>query len=401
MRLADLLEMSVEVHARHRLRGVLTLGGIAIGVTAVVILTSLGSAAKQYVVDQFAGLGTNLVIVLPGKVETSGVPTFGGSTRDLTVEDAESLLHRAQAVRRVAPLSMGTARLTWGGRNRDVRVIGTTAEFRTIRDLQMRLGQFLPPGDPRIGAPVAVIGSNVHRDVFGNENPVGQAVRIGQSRFRVIGALEPHGANLGINVDDMVMVPVQSGLRLFGQTGLFRIFTQANSADEVPRLVTEVKRVLIDRHDGLEDFTIITQASMLKTFQSVIDAITVALAGIAAISLAVAGIGIMNVMLVSVSERGPEVGLLKALGARRRQILSVFLSDAIMISGAGAAIGIVLGVIVVGIGAAALPDFPLRPDLGWIAVVAVLALVAGVAFGLLPARRAAGLAPVDALRGKR
>jgi len=198
-----------------------------------------------------------------------------------------------------------------------------------------------------------------------------------------------------------VLVPVATGLRLFDQTGLFRIFTQANSPEDVPVVIRQVTRVLKDRHDGLEDFTLITQEAMLKTFQSVIDVLTVALAGIAAISLAVAGIGIMNVMLVSVSERAPEVGLLKALGARRRQILSVFLSDAVMISSAGAVIGVIFGVALVGVGAAIFPDFPLRPDLAWIAVVLVLALAAGVLFGLMPARRAAALAPVDALRGKR
>jgi putative ABC transport system permease protein len=401
MRIRDLLEMSVEVQARHRLRTGLTLGGIAIGVTAVVVLTSLGTAAKAYVRNQFAGLGTNLVIVLPGKVETSGLPTFGGATRDLTIEDAESVQRQAPAVRSVAPLSMGAARFVWGGRHRDVRVVGTTSEFRGIRNLVMRLGLFLPPGDPRIGGPVAVIGSNIHREVFSGQNPIGQAVRIGKTRFRVIGALESQGANLGINLDDAVMVPVATGLRMFDQTSLFRIFVQAASAEDVPQVQRQLKRVLIDRHDGFEDFTLITQQAMLATFQSVIDALTVALAGIAAISLAVAGIGIMNVMLVSVSERAPEVGLLKALGARRRQILSVFLSDAVMISSAGAVIGIVVGVAAVLVGAAIFRDFPLRPDPVWIGVVLALSLGAGVLFGLLPARRAASLAPVDALRGKR
>lgn len=401
MTLRDLIGLSLEAQTRHRLRTVLTLGGIAIGVSAVVVLTSLGTAAKAYVVNQFADLGSNLVIVLPGKVETTGFPTFGGSTRDLTIEDAESLLRRAPAVRRVAPLSMGTTRFTWGGLHRDVRVIGTTAEFHTMRNLRLRLGQFLPPGDPRLGSPVAVIGANVHREVFRGRNPIGQAVRLGQSRYRVIGALEPQGANLGLNVDDMVIVPVVSGLRLFDQTGLFRIFLQANSPAEVPLVIRQAKRALTDRHDGLEDFTLITQAAMLATFQSVIDALTLALAGIAAISLAVAGIGIMNVMLVSVSERAAEVGLLKAIGARRRQILAVFLSDAIIVSGAGALCGVLAGVLVVGVGALVFRDFPLRPDVGWIVAVLVLAIGAGVVFGLMPARRAARLAPVDALRGRR
>ena len=401
MTLRDLIGLSLEAQLRHRLRTALTLGGIGIGVTAVVILTSLGTAAKAYVTSQFSGLGTSVVIVLPGKVETSGFPTFGGSTRDLTIEDTESLLKRAPAVRTVAPISMGTARFAWGGRHRDVRVVGTTAEFKVIRGLRLRLGQFLPAGDPRMASPVAVIGANVHREVFVGQNPIGQAVRLGQNRFRVIGVLEPQGTNLGLDVDEMVMVPVTSGLRLFDQTGLFRIFTQGGGPEDVPEIVRQIRRVLTDRHDGLEDFTLITQQAMLKTFQSVIDALTVALAGIAAISLAVAGIGIMNVMLVSVSERAAEVGLLKALGARRRQILSVFLADAVMISSAGGLIGVVFGVLLVGVGALVFPAFPLRPDLGWIMVAMTLTLVAGILFGLMPARRAARLAPVDALRGRR
>ena len=400
MTLLDLFGLSLEAQTGHRLRTVLTLGGIAIGVAAVVLLTSLGTAAKAYVVDQFASLGADLVIVLPGKVETTGVPTFGGSTHDLTIEDALGLLQRAPAVRRVAPLSMGTARLAWGGRERDVRVVGTSAEFKTIRSLHLRLGQFLPPGDPRTGAPIAVIGANVYRDVFQSQNPINQPVRIAQSRFRVIGVLEPQGANLGVNVDDMVIVPVTTGMRLFDQTGLFRVFAQAASADDVPRAIRQITNALIERHDGYEDFTIITQQAMLKTFGSVIDALTGALAGIAAVSLAVAGIGIMNVMLVSVSERAAEVGLLKALGARRRQILSVFLSDAVLISGAGGLIGVAVGAALVGIGALVFPDFPLKPDLGWIGAVMALALGAGALFGLMPARRAARLAPVDALRGR-
>jgi len=400
--LRDLMQLAFEAQWRHQLRTVLTLGGIAIGVTAVLVLTALGEAAKRYVVDEFAGIGSNLVIVLPGKTETAGgMPTIGGATRDLTIEDAEAVLRQAPAVRRVAPVSAGTARFSCEGRYRDVRVMGTTAEFKAIRSISMRTGQFLPPGDPRQGDPVVVIGPKIQAAIFPGENPVGKAVRIGDWRFRVIGVMEEKGSFLGIDFDDMALVPVMTGLRLFDQTTLFRIFTQAASAEEVPAAKEQIRRILIERHNDDEDFTMITQDAMLGTFRSVIDALTGALAGIAAVSLAVAGIGIMNVMLVSVSERAGEVGLLKALGARRRQILGVFLAEALMLSGSGAAAGIVIGSVLVWIAAAIFPDFPLAPSPMWIGVVAVLALAFGAAFGLMPARRAARLAAAEALRGAR
>jgi putative ABC transport system permease protein len=265
----------------------------------------------------------------------------------------------------------------------------------------MRVGQFLPPGDPRQGEPIVVIGPKIQAALFPGRNPVGEAVRIGDWRFRVIGVMEEKGEFLGIDFDDMALVPVTTGLRLFDQTSLFRIFTQAASTEEVPAAKEQIRAIIEERHDGEEDFTMITQEAMMGTFSAVIDALTAALAGIAAISLAVAGIGIMNVMLVSVSERSGEVGLLKALGARRRQILGVFLAEALMLSGGGAAAGVLTGSVLVWIAAALFPDFPIAPSPLWIGVVLGLALVAGVAFGLLPARRAAGLPAAEALRGKR
>jgi putative ABC transport system permease protein len=400
MKLRDLIRLAYEAQIGHRLRTGLTLGGIGIGVTAVLLLTALGEAAKGYVVNEFAGVGTNLVIVLPGKTETSGgMPTFGGTTRDLTIEDAEAVLRQCPAVRRLAPMSAGAARFQFEGRFRDVRVIGTTSDFKDIRSIAMRAGQFIPPGDPREGEPVVVIGPKIQQEVFAGVNPIGRPVRIGEWRFRVIGVMESKGDFLGVDYDDMAIVPVQTGLRLFDQKTLFRIFTQAASAQEVTAAKEQIRAVLMDRHRGDEDFTMITQDAMLSTFRSVIDALTAALAGIAAISLGVAGIGIMNVMLVSVSERASEVGLLKALGARRRQILGVFLAEALMLSASGAALGVIVGSVIVWIAAAIFPDIPLAPSPVWIGAVLVLALAAGAGFGLLPARRAAGLAAADALRG--
>jgi putative ABC transport system permease protein len=401
MKRGDLIELAGETLRIHRLRTGLTLTAIAIGVTAVLLLTALGDAAKAYVVQEFAGIGTNLVIVVPGKVETSGgMPAFGGSTRDLTLEDADAIKRQSPSVREVAPFSLGTGTIEYGERSRDVRVVGTTAQFLDVRKLSVAAGQFLPPGDPRQGDRVVVLGQKVAHELFQDENPLGRLVRVAQWRFRVIGILSAKGTSVGIDYDDLVLVPVSVALKMFNQTGLFRIMVEATGPTTVAVAVNQAKTVLIARHDDDEDFTLITQDAMLKTFSSVIDALTAGLAGIAAISLAVAGIGIMNVMLVSVSERTGEVGLLKALGARRRQILEVFLVEAVMLSSAGALAGVVTGVIIIYVAAAIWPFIPLHASAGWISLVIVLAVIAGVSFGLMPARRAARLDAADALRGQ-
>ena len=248
---------------------------------------------------------------------------------------------------------------------------------------------------------MVVIGRTVLREVFRDENPLGKSVRIAEWRLRVIGVMAPKGSSLGTDFDDLAIVPVATGMRMFNQSGLFRIVAQASDAQAIPVVRREMMNILKDRHQGDEDFTLITQDAMLETFGAIIGALTVALAGIAAISLAVAGIGIMNVMLVSVSERTTEVGVLKALGAKPRQILSVFLVEALLLSGSGAVLGTLLGLVGIAIGAGIWPDFPIRPSVPWIGIVVVLSLVAGAAFGLMPARRAAALQPAEALRGKR
>jgi putative ABC transport system permease protein len=400
VRRRDLIELAYETLRLHRLRTGLTLAAIAIGVTAVLLLSALGDAAKAYVVREFAGVGSNLVIVVPGRVETTGMPAQGGTTRDLTLEDTQAVERQSGAIRRAAPMSLGTGPIEYAGRSRDIRVLGSTSIFVEVRKLAVSSGRFLPAGDPRQGDRVVVVGQKVARELFQGENPLGKLVRIAQWRFRVIGVLAPKGISIGIDYDDLVIVPVAVGLKMFDQTSLFRILAEAVSPEAVPVAQDQVKAILKSRHDDEVDFTLITQNAMLKTFGAVIDALTTGLAGIAAISLAVAGIGIMNVMLVSVSERSKEVGLLKALGARRRQILDVFLAEALMLSTGGALIGIVVGLIAIAIAAGIWTFIPLKPNPAWMALVLVLAIVAGVAFGLMPARRAASLDAADALRGR-
>jgi putative ABC transport system permease protein len=398
---SDLLGLAAESFGVHRARTALTIGAVAVGAAAVILLTSLGIAAREYVARQFASIGVNLVAVLPGRTETTGLGmAIGAGTKDLTVEDAEAIARRSTHARHVVPVSLGSARLEYEGRHRDVYVGGTTPEYFDIRSLGVALGQRLPPGDPRRGDRVVVIGRTIRRELFGETNPLGKAVRIAGAQFRVIGVLEPKGQSLGQDLDDFALVPVGAGLRLFNQSGLFRIMVQARDAGSIAGAVADTREILADRHRE-EDFTVITQDAMLSSFSSIIRMLTLALAGIGGISLAVAGIGIMNVMLVSVSERVGEIGLLKALGAAPRTITALFLAEAVLLSGAGAAAGIAAGVLLMQVQSRIWPAFPLVPSAGWAAAVIGLSLLVGSVFGFLPARRAARLEVVEALRGKR
>jgi putative ABC transport system permease protein len=397
----DLLKFAWAALRGHRLRSSLTLLGMAIGVGAVILLTALGEGARGYVTSEFMALGSNLLIVLPGKTETTGnAPIFGGTPRPLTLDDCEAIQRRVPRVRRLAPLAVGSARVGFGEKRREVTVLGSTPDLLPVRHLAIGIGRFLPQVEAGRGAPVAVIGRTVQSELFGDTNPLGQSIRIGDFRFRVVGVMAPKGQSIGLNMDDVVIVPVSSALHLFNQQSLFRILIEVGAHAEIETARRQVLDILKERHENEEDVTVLTQDSVLGAFNRILGALTLALVGIAAISLSVAGIGIMNVMLVSVSERTPEVGLLKALGAKPRQILSVFLVEAILLSLAGGVCGLLIGYAGATVLGQVFPALPARPP-AW-AVVAALAvsLLSGGLFGVLPARRAARLDPVIALAGR-
>jgi putative ABC transport system permease protein len=314
---------------------------------------------------------------------------------DLTREDAQALGQRVPALRRVAPLVVGTAAVRVGERSREVTVVGTTHEMLEIRHLKMSTGRFLPSGQP--DAAVCVLGARVRRELFPDENPLGKLVRIGDWRFRVIGVIAPRGTSIGMDLDEVVEIPVETGLRLFNRRSLFRILAEVGSHDQIERARGDALHVLRERHAGQEDVTVLTQDAVLSTFDQILQALTAALAGIAAVSLGVAGLGIMNVMLVSVSERTREIGLLKALGVTRAQVVSVFLVEAAILSTAGGGLGLLSG-----LGAGRLlqqvyPEFPFQPP-GWgIPMALGVSCLVGLLFGILPARNAARLDPVAAL----
>jgi putative ABC transport system permease protein len=398
MTLRDLMGFAGGALRGHRLRSGLSLLGVAIGVGSVIMLTSLGEGARTYVVGEFVSMGNNLLLISPGKIETTGgMPGFGGVARDLTLDDWEALVRQVPEIRRAAPVSMGEAPARFESKQRDVTVIGTTVDMKSVRQFGILSGRYLPEGDASRAPQVCVIGFDVKNELFGAANPLGEWLRLGEERYRIIGVMAPRGVSLGIDLDEVVHIPVARSMEMFNRRGLFAIWAEVGSLEQSEAGKRAALALLKERHEGFEDVTITTQGSMMSASSRILAALTAALGGIAAISLSVAGVGIMNVMLVSVSERITEIGLLKALGATRRQIMSVFLIEASILSTVGGLLGLALGYAGGRLIMFVWPAFPVQPPLWAVVGALTLALLVGLTFGLLPARRAAALDPVASL----
>lgn len=394
----DTIRFAFRAPIGYPTRTLLMLLAMAIGVGSVVVLSTLGESAKRYVLDQFSSLGSNLVIVLPGRSETVGgpPPLLGITPRDLTLEDAMAL-KRASGIRYVAPVVVGAVPVSFGQREREVPVLGTTAQMHQIRKLSMAAGRFLPESDIRQRTPVCVLGHTLKEELFGKKNAVGEKVRLGADRFRVIGVLAEKGESLGIDMGDVIMIPAASAMSLFDTASLFRIMIETRDRDALEGVKRSVLNILRERHDGEDDVTVITQDAVLSTFDRIFTALTLTVTGIGAISIGVAGILIMNVMLIAVSQRRDEVGLLKALGAPNSQIVTLFLAEAALLSLAGGALGMVLALGGNRFITWLLPKFPLTIPLWSPALAFVVALTVGMVFGVMPAVQAARLDPVESL----
>jgi putative ABC transport system permease protein len=386
--------------AGQRLRSTLSATGVAIGVAAVMLLTSLGEGTRAYIVAQFTQFGTSLIAVNPGKVKTLGIPgVFGGTTHKLTIDDAESL-RRITGVERVVPVSFGQARVEHGAVGRSVYIYGASHDLPFAWRFGVAQGSFLPELDPHRQASVAILGPKLAREIFGSKPPLGERVRIGGRGFVVIGLMEPKGQLLGFDVDDSCYIPVASAMDLFNLTELQEIDVLAASTGAIPGVVEGIRRALTARHRGQEDFTVTTQTEMLDTFGRVISIITMAVSAIAGISLLVGAMGILTIMWISVHERTAEIGLLRALGVTRAGIQQLFLAEALVLSAVGGVAGITAGVVIVTVARIAVPALPLATPPEAIAAAVAMSLLVGVASGLAPARRAASLDPVEALRAE-
>lgn len=402
MKLTDTLQFASGSLRGSPTRTLLMMLAMSIGVAAVVVLTALGEGARRYVVNQFSSLGTNLVIVLPGRTETAGIGPgmlSGQTPRDITLDDADALL-RSTAIKRIAPLTIGSATLSLDALNREVVVLGSNSSLLEVRHMSMGIGRFLPAGDIHESASVCVLGNQMKQELFGKAQAVGQWVRLGDRRFRVIGVLAAQGESMGLRTDELVIIPVAAAHQLFNTAGLFRVLIEAKNRDYIAQAVRDAEAIMTERHNGERDVTVITQDALLQTFDRILTALTMAVGGIAAISLAVAGVLIMNVMLIAVAQRVKEIGLLKALGAPGRQIRNMFFAEATLLSGIGSVSGLVLGYAGSMIIGYIYPSLPVSPP--WWAVLAACgtALGTGILFSVWPARRAARLDPVAALAGR-
>ena len=398
MTVLDLIRFSWGALKGHRLRAILCTLGVGIGVASVILLTALGEGGRIYVTGELATLGSSLIVVLPGKIETEGmVPFVGGVPHDLTLQDAEVISRRVPTVTQLAPLTLGQSYVSVGGLSRNVTVIGTSYEFLQIRRLAMARGNFLPRSELGRGSAVCVIGTRVEQELFRNTNPLGKLLRVGEWRFRVIGVISPKGESMGFNIDDVVMIPAATAMRMYDQTSLFRIFVESASYADLEHTKTKILEVMKERHDNEEDVTLITQDSVLASFNEIFTALTLALAGIAAISLSVAGVGIMNVMLVSVSERTSEIGLMKAIGVKPSQVTGVFLVEASLLSLLGGLTGLGFALTLVYVSRNIFPSFPVQVPVWAILSALIVAIAVGVSFGVWPARRASRLDPIQAL----
>jgi putative ABC transport system permease protein len=324
-------------------------------------------------------------------------PFLTGAPHDLTLEDTEAIVRRVRLIRRAAPVVFGGAAAQYGDRRREVGVWGATSDMLDVRRIKLHSGVYLPAGEASRGQRVCVIGTKIRQELFGAENPLGEFLRLGDERFRVIGVMAPRGLSMGADLDEMIHVPVSRAMKMFNKTSLFRVLVEVASHEQIPAARAAVIELLKERHQGVEDVTVWTQDSVLATFSRILGLLTAALAGIAGISLTVAGVGIMNVMLVSVSERTREIGLLKAIGVTGGQVVAAFLVEAAMLSTAGGAAGLGAAFAATRLFRALYPGFPARaPD--WAVAAAIgVSLAVGILFGALPARRAARLDPITAL----
>lgn len=397
MNARELVRFTATSAVSHRLRSGLTALGIAIGVTAVVLLTSMGEGLRNYMVAQFTQFGTNIIGINPGKAQTHGLPTgVLNSARPLSLADAQAL-KRLPYVRSTLPFVQGSASVEGGGRERQTIVSGTGDELTTALSFRVALGNFLPPDDPNTPRSFAVLGSKLRSELFGTRNPLGERIRVGGQRYTVIGVMESKGTMFGFDLDDAVYIPVAKGLELFNRQGLFEIDVMYEKGAPVEEVVEAVRRVLTARHGG-EDFTITTQQQMLDVLGSVLNVVTIAVGALGGISLLVGGVGIFTIMTIAVRERTTEIGLLQAIGARRRQIRDMFLGESLLLAGIGGLCGILLGLTCIAVLRFALPTLPVSPAWPYIALAVVVALLIGLIAGVLPAVRAAQLDPVESLR---
>ena len=397
MRIGDFIHLTTGSVRTQQLRSMLTALGIGVGIAAVVLLTSVGEGVHRFVLAEFTQFGTNLLGITPGRQTTHGVSgAIIGNVRPMTIEDSEALARLPKVIAAV-PVIQGNAEIKAGRRSRRTTVFGTGPGVPQVWQIPVAIGQFLPDDPPQAARTFAVLGSTVRDELFGNENPLGQRIRIGSERYRIIGVMESKGQMLGFDLDDAVYIPTAKALSMFNRDSLMEIDLLYTADAKGEEIAKQSRELLIKRH-GNEDFTITTQEQMLDVLGSVLNILTMAVAALGSISLLVGGVGILTIMSIAVNERTGEIGLLRALGASRQQILVIFLGEAVVLAVIGGIGGLLLGAGGAWILGILVPALPTHTSWGYVMAAELLAAIVGLIAGVFPARRAAMMEPVEALR---
>ncbi len=399
MTLPDLGRFALDAVRAHRSRSMLTILGIAVGIATVVLLTALGEGVRQFVQGEFTQFGTNLLGIFPGRNSTfGGSPGTVNTTRPLSIVDAQAVA-RLPLVEGVVPMIQGNASIKFGNRSRRTNIFGVSGQVPSVWKAPVAFGQFLPDSDLSSVRSVAVLGAKMHRELFRGENPLGARIRIGSDSYRVIGVMEPKGQMLGFDLDDTLFIPVANAQSLFNREGVGEIDVLFRAGEPSKRVAESITALLKARH-GEEDFSITTQDQMQDVLGSVIGILTAGVAAIGSISLLVGAVGVGTVMTIAVTERTAEIGLLRALGARRVNILGSFLLEAALLGSVGGLCGLVLAASLLALLEFGLPALPLAMAWPYAGAAFGLSVLIGLVAGLLPAARAAGLDPIEALRAE-
>lgn len=382
---------------RNKTRSLLTALGIIIGVSAVILLVSLGQGLQNYITGQFESLGTNLIYVLPGQTLEQGFgqgpPNLAGSK--LTLRHVDEIKNLGGPIKNAAADNDIPASVEYRGQSKYTTVGGLSAEWIEMINIEVESGRTITQSDVKLSRNVTFLGQSIVEEFFGSSNPIGKRITIADEKFEVVGVIGEIGAqSIGFDIDNFVGIPITVSQRIFGNDNLQTIIVQAKTSEDIPSAIDAVERYLLKQMDE-DDFSVVDQSSLLETINNILGVLTAALGGIAAISLVVGGVGIMNIMYVSVTERTKEIGLRKAVGAKPQDILSQFVIEAVTLSLLGGGIGIVIGIT----GAAAINQFFPAVVTFWSVFLAFgVSAVVGIVFGVAPALRASRLDPIDALR---
>lgn len=372
--------------------------GIAIGISSVVLLTSLGQGVQQYIVETFSQFGSRIIAINPGRTQTGGSGSLLASTRPLTLEDATALNH-LPGIESVIPVVQGTGAIEYNNRVRHTDILGVNHQMPAAWQFRIAQGQFLPNSQGTNAQPFAVLGATVRTELFGNQEALGRFIRVGTERYRVVGILSPKGQMLGYDLDDIVYIDAQRALALFNRPGLMEIDVTYSGAYTATQVAQAIKTRLIDRH-GNEDFSLLTQDQMMSTLGRILDILKLSIAGLGAISLVVGSIGILTIMVTAVHERRAEIGLMRALGASTQTLSLIFLAESTLLSLIGGAIGLTLAMGLLGLTQLLAPSIPIQLDPLYLVLAIAIAFLTGLLSGIIPARQASALDPITALQSE-